>query len=54
MTVNPGNPSEIPQYLLRQINYNCQKCGGIKPPRTHHCSICNKCVIQMDRNIEDI
>ena len=28
----------------------CYKCIGPKPPRTHHCSICNKCVHNMDHH----
>ena len=47
--VAPGTPSDIPSGMLSQIRYNCRRCGVTKPPRTHHCSICNRCVIQMDR-----
>lgn len=25
----------------------CKKCISPKPPRTHHCSVCNKCVLNM-------
>lgn len=25
----------------------CQKCSLYKPPRAHHCRICNKCVLRM-------
>ena len=28
----------------------CQKCKLIKPPRSHHCSICNRCVLKMDHH----
>ena len=28
----------------------CRKCGGLKPPRTHHCSVCKKCVLKMDHH----
>jgi hypothetical protein len=28
----------------------CKKCNDIKPPRTHHCSICGKCVMRMDHH----
>ena len=45
----PGSPENIPSVFLNQINHKCNKCGVTKPPRTHHCSICNECVLQMDR-----
>lgn len=25
----------------------CQKCSHYKPPRAHHCRICNRCVLRM-------
>ena len=28
----------------------CKKCQNVKPPRTHHCSICGKCVMKMDHH----
>ena len=28
----------------------CRKCLGRKPPRTHHCSVCNICVLKMDHH----
>ena len=28
----------------------CKKCFKPKPPRTHHCSICNTCVLKMDHH----
>lgn len=28
----------------------CRKCGGPKPPRTHHCHVCNACVLKMDHH----
>ena len=28
----------------------CKKCEELKPPRSHHCSICNKCYLRMDHH----
>ncbi|KAF7456414.1 DHHC zinc finger domain-containing protein [Cryptosporidium felis] len=32
-----------------EIQY-CTKCGAFKYPRTHHCSICNRCILNMDHH----
>lgn len=28
----------------------CKRCVAYKPPRAHHCSICNRCIIKMDHH----
>ena len=28
----------------------CYKCKGVKPPRSHHCSTCGRCVLKMDHH----
>jgi len=28
----------------------CRKCKTGKPPRTHHCSVCRRCVMKMDHH----
>lgn len=28
----------------------CKKCIEPKPPRTHHCSVCNRCILKMDHH----
>ncbi|EAR96423.2 DHHC zinc finger protein (macronuclear) [Tetrahymena thermophila SB210] len=34
---------------LTQIKY-CFKCQSVKPPRVHHCKICNRCINRMDHH----
>ncbi|XP_034563325.1 palmitoyltransferase ZDHHC16B isoform X1 [Notolabrus celidotus] len=47
-TTSPGHPpkekTQIPSVSI------CKKCITPKPPRTHHCSICNMCVLKMDHH----
>lgn len=39
----PGSPSGTNSPL-------CNKCKTSKPSRTHHCSVCGKCVLKMDHH----
>ncbi|EME31316.1 Probable palmitoyltransferase [Galdieria sulphuraria] len=54
MLTPPGEPPT--QKLISGTEYAgihlrfCRKCGCIKPPRAHHCSICQKCVLRMDHH----
>ncbi|KAL0269883.1 UNVERIFIED_CONTAM: hypothetical protein PYX00_007470 [Menopon gallinae] len=47
-TVSPGLPPE--GALIPEAVSICKKCIAPKPPRTHHCSICNKCILKMDHH----
>ena len=31
-------------------NVFCKRCKFVKPLRTHHCSVCNQCVLIMDHH----
>ncbi|KAM4525604.1 palmitoyltransferase ZDHHC16B isoform 1-T1 [Odontesthes bonariensis] len=47
-TTPPGHP---PKEKLNTPSVSiCKKCITPKPPRTHHCSICNMCVLKMDHH----
>ena len=51
MLSNPGavpahaKPAD-PAYWSRE----CYRCNNFKPPRAHHCSVCNRCIIKMDHH----
>ena len=34
---------------LTEFRY-CKKCKLIKPPRAHHCSLCERCILKMDHH----
>ena len=36
-------------YAGREIRY-CTKCRAYKPQRSHHCSVCGRCVLKMDHH----
>mmetsp|Transcript_2623 Transcript_2623/g.3043 ORF Transcript_2623/g.3043 Transcript_2623/m.3043 type:complete len:338 (-) Transcript_2623:1001-2014(-) len=61
MTTDPGavprdampiNLSEVQKTGVKgKKNFRmCLKCDSFKPGRTHHCSICRRCVVKMDHH----
>jgi len=46
----PGFPPNEDNGALPQVVSVCKKCINPKPPRTHHCSVCNRCVLKMDHH----
>ncbi|XP_063846258.1 palmitoyltransferase ZDHHC16-like [Scylla paramamosain] len=45
---DPGTPPK--GTLISEAVSVCKKCIAPKPPRTHHCSVCNRCVLKMDHH----
>ena len=50
----PGAPAMAQGYQSeeeRAVQFKwCYRCNKIKPPRTHHCSLCERCVLRMDHH----
>uniref|UniRef100_A0A7G3AM91 Palmitoyltransferase n=1 Tax=Lutzomyia longipalpis TaxID=7200 RepID=A0A7G3AM91_LUTLO len=44
----PGHPPEG-ELIVEAVSI-CKKCIAPKPPRTHHCSVCNRCILSMDHH----
>ncbi|KAL3271063.1 hypothetical protein HHI36_021563 [Cryptolaemus montrouzieri] len=44
----PGYPPQ--GELITEAVSICKKCIAPKPARTHHCSVCNKCILKMDHH----
>jgi palmitoyltransferase ZDHHC3/7/25 len=42
-------PSER-QRLLKDSHSMCGQCQTFKPPMSHHCRICNRCISRMDHH----
>lgn len=42
-------PSER-QRLMKDSHSMCGQCQTFKPPMSHHCRICNRCISRMDHH----
>ena len=42
-------PSER-QRLMKDSHSMCGQCQTFKPPQSHHCRICNRCISRMDHH----
>ena len=43
------NDGTLPPPPKRKGKRLCRRCNAFKPKRAHHCSICRRCIIKMDR-----
>lgn len=44
------HPKQGSVFIPNPCSDFCKKCRMQRPPRTHHCSTCNRCVLQMDHH----
>ncbi|KAJ1643734.1 Palmitoyltransferase [Dispira simplex] len=47
------DPHDCPVIEIKKNNAGpryCRTCNGFKPPRSHHCSSCKRCVLKMDHH----
>lgn len=60
ISTDPGTPKNaVESQSIKAENQNvgrlskprwCKDCLCYKPPRSHHCSICNRCILRMDHH----
>ena len=38
------------KFLTTVLGKKCKKCDSLKPPGSHHCSTCGRCIARMDHH----
>ncbi|KAH1139293.1 hypothetical protein AAZX31_10G197100 [Glycine max] len=52
------DPGHVPSSYAPDVEFSkdnaeqkkCDKCFAYKPPRTHHCRVCRRCILKMDHH----
>lgn len=50
------NISDVSMHMqnIRRLNAvltkTCKKCNSVKPPASHHCGVCQRCIARMDHH----
>jgi hypothetical protein len=52
LSMTPPVKAPPPPPPPRQGKRLCRRCNTFKPKRAHHCSICKRCIIKMDRKCD--
>jgi palmitoyltransferase len=48
-TQNGGETEALNSAQHKRGKRLCRRCNSFKPKRAHHCSVCKRCIIKMDR-----
>ncbi|XP_067943996.1 palmitoyltransferase ZDHHC21-like isoform X2 [Watersipora subatra] len=48
-----NRPSSLPldrKLAIHTTIETCEKCGELRPPESHHCKVCNVCILKRDHH----
>ena len=49
-SAEPAPCNAVDMHEVPQKSCTCRQCHSFKPPRAHHCSVCNRCIVKMDHH----
>ena len=52
MCSSPGKIVKSSDFNKNDKNLFCGKCDSARPYRSHHCKVCNKCILKMDHHCQ--
>ena len=50
LTTNVAMHMQNIRRLNTVLTKRCKKCNCVKPPASHHCSVCGRCIARMDHH----